>query len=54
MTYEDLPQGYEDDEEYEEISYFNAHDCTCDHEPEQHSWGGCVVEGCPCEAAWEE
>lgn len=28
--------------------------CTCDHEPEDHSWGQCGVEGCACEAGWEE
>lgn len=29
-------------------------DCTCEHEPEQHGWGSCDVEGCPCEGSWEE
>lgn len=28
--------------------------CTCEHTPEQHSWGCCAVEGCECEAGWEE
>lgn len=28
--------------------------CTCTHEKEQHGWGSCDVEGCECEAGWEE
>jgi len=28
--------------------------CTCDHEPEDHGWGKCDVEGCDCEAGWED
>lgn len=28
--------------------------CTCDHPPEEHSWGSCDVDGCECEAGWEE
>lgn len=28
--------------------------CTCLHEREQHGWGMCDVEGCDCEAGWEE
>jgi hypothetical protein len=28
--------------------------CTCEHAPEEHGWGSCDVEGCPCEAGWEE
>jgi hypothetical protein len=28
--------------------------CTCDHEPEEHSWGSCDQDGCACEAGWEE
>lgn len=29
-------------------------DCTCDHDPDEHGWGSCDVEGCPCEGGWEE
>jgi hypothetical protein len=29
-------------------------DCTCEHEPEKHSWGHCTVDGCDCEGGWEE
>ena len=36
----------------EEQTYFVG--CTCDHEPEQHGWGSCDVEDCPCEGGWEE
>ena len=28
--------------------------CTCEHEPEEHGWGSCDAEGCPCEGGWEE
>lgn len=42
----------EDDEPFEYITF--AGPCTCDHEPEEHGWGSCDVEGCECEAGWEE
>lgn len=45
----------DDDEpafEMEEQTYFV--DCTCEHEPEEHGWGRCDVEGCECEGGWEE
>jgi len=29
-------------------------DCTCDHEPEKHTWGSCEVEGCKCKGGWTE
>jgi hypothetical protein len=42
-----------DDEESEYRPEFS--DCTCDHDPEGHEWGGgCRVEGCPCEGGWTE
>lgn len=28
--------------------------CTCEHEPKEHGWGSCDVDGCECEAGWEE
>lgn len=28
--------------------------CTCEHEQEEHGWGGCNIDGCNCEAGWEE
>jgi hypothetical protein len=28
--------------------------CTCEHEPDNHTWGECGIVGCPCEAGWEE
>ena len=39
-------------EGYEESVTFA--DCTCEHEPGQHGWGHCEVEGCECEGGWEE
>ena len=40
------------DEEFE----YNAQlvDCNCDHEPEEHGWGECNVDGCDCAGGWEE
>ena len=38
--------------EYEEQTYFVG--CTCEHDSEQHGWGRCEVDGCPCEGGWEE
>lgn len=32
----------------------NFHGCTCDHDPYDHYWEGCEIEGCDCEGAWEE
>jgi len=29
-------------------------DCTCEHDPEDHGWGVCNVEGCECEGGWTE
>jgi hypothetical protein len=43
------------DDEYQ-VSFEGP--CTCEHEPEEHSWGSCGVEvggvECPCEAGWVE
>jgi hypothetical protein len=34
--------------------YFSG-TCTCDHdEVEDHGWGSCDIDGCDCEAGWEE
>jgi hypothetical protein len=38
--------------DYEEQTYFVG--CTCEHEAEQHGWGSCKVDDCPCEGGWEE
>lgn len=38
--------------EYEEHTAFVG--CTCDHEPEDHDWTSCNVDGCACTGAWEE
>ena len=43
----------EDYEDYEESASFVG-PCTCKHEKEEHGWGHCYVEGCDCEAGWEE
>lgn len=29
-------------------------ECTCEHDRDEHTWGACDVDGCPCEAGWEE
>ena len=41
-----------EEEDYEYPVYFV--DCTCDHEPDEHTWGECAVEGCDCEGGYEE
>ncbi len=44
-----------DDDEYvcwKEPVFFVG--CTCDHDPNEHSWGECDVEGCGCEGGWQE
>lgn len=28
--------------------------CTCEHDEDEHGWGSCDIEDCPCEAGWEE
>lgn len=33
---------------------FPSGECECEHEPDRHGWMGCRVEGCHCEASWEE
>ncbi len=47
-------ENYDDDEPEPEYSASFEGPCTCDHEPEEHGWGRCVVEGCECEAGWVE
>jgi hypothetical protein len=37
------------EEEYYDTTF---EDCTCDHEPEEHGWGECNIEGCDCEGGW--
>jgi hypothetical protein len=46
----------EEDDAEQDIPEENVHfcGCTCDHDREQHGWGECNVEGCPCEGGWEE
>ena len=40
--------------DYDSAFMFPSEDepCTCDHEPVEHGYGGCEVEGCPCLAYW--
>ena len=42
----------DDSDEWEEHVIFVG--CTCKHDPDEHGWGECDVEGCPCEGGWEE
>lgn len=37
---------------YEEPAHFA--DCTCKHGMEEHTFGECLIDGCPCEGGWEE
>jgi hypothetical protein len=41
-----------DIDDYEESYSFIG--CTCEHEPDEHTWGYCKVEDCPCQGGWEE
>ncbi len=34
--------------------HVHMEDCTCEHEPGEHGWGECRVEGCACEGGWTE
>jgi hypothetical protein len=43
----------DDDLGWEEIQTFSG-SCTCDHDRDEHGWGHCDVEGCDCEAGWED
>lgn len=40
-------------DEDEQATYLEG-PCTCLHPLEDHGWGGCGVDGCPCEAGWTE
>ncbi len=42
-----------DEDEWGE-EYVSFADCSCDHDKEDHGWGSCDVESCPCEGGWEE
>lgn len=42
----------DDDGDWEGQTYFA--DCTCEHDPDEHGWGHCDADGCPCEGGWEE
>ncbi len=45
----------DEDREWAELQpEFSSEDCTCDHEPDEHSWVSCEVEDCPCAASWVE
>lgn len=44
----------DDESEYPDYATTFCGPCTCDHEPDEHGWGSCNVEGCQCEAGWEE
>lgn len=41
------------DDDCHSVAYFVG-PCTCEHEDEQHGWSGCDVDGCECDAGWEE
>lgn len=47
-----MPDDAEESCPEEQVTFVGP--CTCTHEPEQHGWGSCGVEGCECEAGWEE
>jgi len=53
MSEEDADESDGDDEPFEYNASFVG-PCTCEHEEEDHGWGSCGVEGCECQAGWEE
>jgi len=53
MSEADDDDGTDDDSEWKESCYFVG-ECTCSHDEQDHSFGGCGVDDCPCEAGWEE
>ena len=50
--YNDDDEGTVEGSAYQ--SYFETSSCTCEHEPGDHSWNKCVVEGCTCQGHWSE
>ena len=37
----------------EDHTYFEADECTCEHDADEHGlFSGCSIEGCDCEASW--
>ena len=44
----------DEDEESPEYNAYFIGPCTCDHTEDEHSWGSCGKDDCPCEAGWEE
>ena len=42
----------DDEAEWDESASFV--DCTCEHDPGEHGWGRCDVDGCLCEGGWQE
>lgn len=51
---EGADQAESDDDSGDGYEAHFAGPCTCDHDEEQHGWGSCDVDGCSCEAGWEE
>ena len=41
-----------DEDEWEELAYVVG--CSCDHDPNDHSWSECEIDECTCEGHWEE
>ena len=54
MKHEDYENAYADDESIFELSPTFEGICTCKHHRWEHGWGRCDVEGCDCQAGWEE
>lgn len=44
---------HETDVPYEAQPTFDG-ECGCPHPTDEHGWGSCAVENCPCEAGWIE
>jgi hypothetical protein len=48
-----VSENEEPDEPEEYQTYFEG-PCTCEHEQDDHGWGECGEDDCPCRAGWCE
>lgn len=54
MSAEPMVSVSDGDEESGEYPLWFVGECTCGHEIPEHGWQKCDVDGCPCEARYEE
>jgi hypothetical protein len=54
MDSEFEPVDDEDELIETESAYFDPDECTCEHDRDDHGYGGCEMDDCDCEGHWEE